>query len=138
MASHKKDPRFIRIISNDKQVVCINPSELQSFQIAASANIKVGTGTKDKDGKPEFKTIEADTIRFYFPGGVGLSYSVGIDISKEEFSYICATLLEFLYLNEGEFKARSEAIAKEKMAEYMKISEENEAKHNEEAAPESK
>lgn len=121
MAQHKKTPTFIRILSRNNIVICINPTHVASFQIQEKAKIK--TGTKEK---PE--VVEADTIRFYLHSGTGFNYSVGIDITQEDFNYICATLLEFLYLNESEFQARSEAIAKEKMADWKKLSQDNEDK----------
>ena len=125
MPTHKKTPIFLRIIATDKKVICINPSQLSSFEIAEGADIKV----KSKDPAvttPEI--VKADTIRFYFPSGTALSYSVGLTITKEEFDYVCSTLLEYLYLNESEFAAKSEAIAKAKMDDWVKISKENEQK----------
>lgn len=132
MASHKKTPVFIRIVSNDKVVTCLNPLELSSFQILSNATIKVPTGEKGTDGKPVFANKQADTIRFYFPSGTGLSYSVGVDITAEEFNYICSTLLEFMYLNEYEFKAKTQAIEQGRMEEWNKISEENSKQHESE------
>lgn len=125
MPSHKKNPIFLRIITNEKKVVCINPSQLSSFEIVEQAEIKI----KSKDPAvtvPEI--VKADTIRFYFPSGTALSYSVGYTISKEEYNYVCATLLEYLYLNENEFVAKTEAIAKAKMDDWNSISKDNEAK----------
>lgn len=124
MATHRKTPLFLRIVTHDKAVVCINPHQLSSFQILEKASIKV----KSKVPMGEDKVIEADTIRFYFPSGTGLSYSVGLDLTQEEFNYVCTTLLEFLYLNEAEFKARSQAIAEESMKEWETLSNDNEAK----------
>lgn len=123
MAAHKKTPIFIRIISNDERVVCINPLELSTFQVVSNARVQL---KGDKRNPKEEDFGNADTIRFYFPSGTGLSYSVGVDITKDEFNYICATLLEFMYLNEQEFKAKSEAIVKERMTEWVKISKNNE------------
>lgn len=123
MPSHKKTPAFIRVVTNEKKVVCINPLQLSSFEILEKAQIKV----KNPDGgEPVIK--EADTIRFYFPAGTSLTYSVGMQISREEYNYICNTLLEFLYLNEQEFEAKSKAIATAKMSEWNQISEENSQK----------
>ena len=108
MANHKKHPVFIRIVSNNQSVVCINPLQLSSFQIMEKAKIKQKDGT----------IVEADTLRLFFPSGTGLSYTVGVDISPDEFLYVCNTLREFLYLNEYEFKARSAEMDAGKLAEW--------------------
>lgn len=121
MATHYKDHIFIRIIAHNNSVICINPHQLSSFKIDEKAIIK----TKTPEGE---KSVECQTIRLYFPSGMGLAYSVGIDITQEEFNYICATLLEFLYLNEAEHKAKTEALNLAKMGEWNKLSAENEAK----------
>lgn len=121
MATHKKTPVFIRIIATNKEVICINPLELSSFRIREKAKHKI----KRPDGE---EVIEADSLHFYFPTGMGLTYVVGEDISQENFDYVCATLLEFLYLNEAEFKAKSEAIEKAKMYDWNKLSQQNEDK----------
>lgn len=121
MGTHRKHPIFIRIVAGNKMVVCINPLELSSFQIVEKAKVTV----KRPDG-PE--TIEADTIRFFFPSGTGLTYTVGVDFSQEQFDYVCATLIEFLYMNEAEWKARNESIKQAQMDDWNKLSEENEAK----------
>lgn len=127
MPSHHKTPMFIKIITNPKQVVCINPFELSSFQIIEKAKIK-----KLKDDK-DF--IEADTIRFFYPSGTGLSYSVDVDITRQQYDYICATLLEWTYLNEAEFVAKSKAIEQGRIDEWNRISQENEAKLLTEGTP---
>jgi hypothetical protein len=106
-----KHPIFLRIKTSDQAVICINPLQLSSFQILEKAKIK------DKDGNVQ----ELDTVRFYFPQGTGLSYSVGIDLTQQEFNYICSTLLEFLYLNEFEYRAKTEAAEKKKVEEWNKI-----------------
>lgn len=121
MPSHKKNPVFIRIISHDGVVECINPLQVSNFQIVEKAKIKI----KSKDAKEGVEIVEADTIRFYFPSGTGRSFSVGIDITQNEFDCICSTLLEYLYLNEQEFLAKTAAIEKSKMSEWNKISQEN-------------
>lgn len=121
MATHKKTPLFIRIIASNKEVVCFNPHQLSSFRIREKAKHKV----KRPDGE---EVIEADTIHLYFPAGTGLTYVVGVDITQEQFDYVCSTLIEFLYLNEAEFKAKSEAIQTARMNEWNKISEENSIK----------
>lgn len=127
MPSHKKHPIFLRIVANDQVVTCLNPLELSTFQILQKAQILVKKADpKDPASKNEYK--EADTIRFYFPSGTGLSYSVGIDMTQQEFDYVCGTLLEFLYLNQSEFEARTKAIEQERMTEWNKISEENSEK----------
>ena len=114
MASHKKHPIFLRIISSNNTVVCLNPLQLSSFQIVEKAHIKVKATTPQEPSE-----VIADTIRFYFPNGTGLSYSVGVDISQEEFNYVCNTLREFLYLSEPEFRVRSaELAAAAHMAEW--------------------
>lgn len=123
--AHKKNPVFLRIITNEKAVVCINPLQLSTFQILEKAKLKVKTAAPG--GTDEF--IFADTIKFYFPSGTGLSYSVGIDITQDEFNYICGTLLEFLYLNKTEFEAQSKAIEQARMDEWNKISEDNSTKN---------
>lgn len=122
MATHKKTPIFIRVISNKTQVICINPTQLASFQVIEKANVKIKSKTTNE---PEI--IVADTIKFFFTNGTGLSYSVGIDITQEEFNYVCGTLTEFLYKNEAEFKIINEANEKAKMDEWNAISKENEA-----------
>lgn len=111
MANHKKYPTFIRIKSRDNQVICIQPSLIASFQIQEKAQVKIKDGT----------TIEADTIRLYTAVGTTFSYSVGIDINEQEFGYICATLIEYLYLNETEFRAKSDAIEGRKLEEWNKV-----------------
>ena len=113
MANHKKHPIFIRIKSRDNTVICIQPSLIASFEIKEKAKIKL------KDGS----IIEADTIRLYTAVGTTFSYSVGIDIDEQEFGYICATLIEFLYLNETEFRAKTEAIEKQKFFDWNKAME---------------
>lgn len=123
MPSHKKHPIFISVIANDEEVLCINPLELSSFQILEKAKIKV----KPKSSN-DADVVVAPTIRFFFPSGTGLSYSVGIDITRQHFDYLCATLLEFRYLNQFEFEAKSKAISQEKMDEWNKISEDNSTK----------
>lgn len=126
MATHKKSPIFIRIIASNKTVVCINPFQLSSFRIVEKSKVKIRSNSTDKNAPPE--EIEADAIYFYFPAGTGLSYVVGVDITQDQFDYICATLTEFLYLNEHEFKSKTEAINQSKMNEWNKISTENEEK----------
>lgn len=111
MANHKKHPVFIRIVSSNSSVTCVNPLQLSSFQIIEKAKIKQKDGT----------TIEADTIRLFFPSGNGLSYSVGIDISTDEFLYVCNTLREFLYLNEYEFKAKTAEMEAAKVKEWNEL-----------------
>jgi hypothetical protein len=111
MANHKKYPSFIRIKSRDNTVICVQPSLIASFEIKEKAQIKL------KDGN----VVEADTIRLYTAVGTTFSYSVGIDINEQEFGYICATLIEFLYLNEAEFRAKSEALEKKRVEEWDKI-----------------
>jgi len=123
MPSHKKTPIFLRIVTNKKQVVCINLALFSSFQIIEKAKILV----KSKTGGDN-EQHEADTIKFFLPSGTGLSYSVGFDISQEEFNYVCSTLTEFLYMNEEEFKLKHEAIEKAKMDEWNALSKENESK----------
>ena len=113
MANHKKHPIFIRIKSRDNTVICIQPSLIASFETKEKAKIKL------KDGS----IIEADTIRLYTAVGTTFSYSVGIDIDEQEFGYICATLIEFLYLNETEFRAKTEAIEKQKFFDWNKAME---------------
>lgn len=115
MPAHKKTPMFLRVITNERIVVRVNPSHVASYQIIVNAKIKTKEGT-----------LEADTIHIYFHSGTGLSYSVGVDISREEFAYICATLAEFDYLNEYEFKAKTEHLRQAQMEEWNKISQENE------------
>lgn len=112
VASHKKHPVFIRVISSNNTVVCINPLQLSSFQIIEKAKIK----TKGADGQPA--DVVADTIRFYFPNGTGLSYSVGVDMSQDEFIYVCNTLREFLYLSEPEFRIRSAELEAARIKEW--------------------
>lgn len=111
MASHKKYPTFIRITSSNNQVICINPLHIVSFQIKEKAQIK------QKDGS----TSENDIIRLYTAFGTTFSYSVGIDITEQEFAYVCSTLIEFLYLNEAEFRAKSDAIEAKKLEEWNKV-----------------
>ena len=111
MASHKKYPTFIRIKSSNNQVICIQPSLIASFQIQEKAPIKLKDGT----------SVEADTIRLYTAVGTTFSYSVGLDINEQEFAYICSTLIEFLYLNETEFRAKSEALEKVKLEDWNKV-----------------
>jgi hypothetical protein len=113
MANHKKYPIFIRVKSRDNQVICIQPSLIASFQIEEKAKIKL------KDGN----VVEADTIRLYTAVGTTFSYSVGIEINEQEFGYVCATLIEFLYLNEQEFRAKSEALEKQKFFDWNKAME---------------
>jgi hypothetical protein len=117
--NHKKHPVFIRVVTNNKHVVCINPLQLSSFQILEKAKVKVKADTAEG-----FTYIEADTLRFYYPTGTGLTYSVGVDITQEEFNYICHTLQEFLYLNEVEFRAKGEASERKKLELWNQIAEE--------------
>lgn len=125
MPTHKKTPIFLRVITNEKKVICINPAQLSSFEIVEQAEIKVKS--KDPNAPPE--VVKADTVRFYFPSGTALTYSVGLTITKEEYNYVCNTLLEYLYLNEAEFVAKTESIKKAQMEDWNKISEENNTKH---------
>ncbi len=126
MPAHKKTPNFIRLVTSEKKVVCLNPLHFASFEIVANAKIKI----KAKEvGGPD-TIIEADTVRFYLPVGTCFSYSVGIDLTQPEFNYICDTLTEFVYLNETEFKSKTEALKKAQMDEWNKISEENNNKMN--------
>jgi hypothetical protein len=118
MPTHKKYPTFLRVITTDKIVVCINPLQLSSFQIIEKAKIKV---------KGQDEPVEADTIRFYFPSGTGLTYSVGLDITQEDFNYLCNALQEYLYLTEPEFRAKSAALEKARMEEWNKIAQEETA-----------
>lgn len=126
MATHKKSPIFIRVTATNQQVICINPLHVSSFHIKEKAKFKVRSNPADRNS-PEEERV-GDTIFIYFPQGTGLTYRVGIDITQEDFDYICATLIEFMYLNEGEFRSKSEAIEKAKIAEWNKLSRENEAK----------
>lgn len=119
MAQHRKTPAFLRIVASNQSVVCINPLQLSSFSILEKSKVKT------KDGS----VIEGATIHFYFPAGTGLDYTVGYNITQEEFDYVCSTLLEFLYLNETEWKAKNAAIAAVQVEEWNKISAENEEKH---------
>lgn len=125
MPAHKKTPAFIRIITSEKEVVCINALELSTFQILEKHKIQT-KGAKDSKDPTDF--LFADTLKFYFPTGTGLSYSVGVNITQQDFNYICATLLEFVYLNETEFNTRHAALQESKMDEWNKLSQENEAK----------
>lgn len=119
MAQHRKTPAFIRIVASNQRVMCINPLELSSFTILENSKITL----KDKT------VIEGPTIHFYFPSGTGIDFTVGHNITQAEFDYVCSTLLEFLYLNEAEWKAKNAAIAAVQVEEWNKISQENEAKH---------
>lgn len=119
MAQHRKTPAFLRIVASNQMVMCINPLQLSSFSILEKSKITL----KDKT------VIEGATIHFYFPSGTGIDFTVGHNITQEEFDYVCSTLLEFLYLNEAEWKAKNAAIAATQVAEWNKISEENEQKH---------
>lgn len=130
MPTHRKSPLFIRITTFKNKVVCVNPYELSSFQIIEKAKIRI---KKPAEGQPDF--VVADTIHFYFPSGMGLTYIVGEDISQEEFNYVCATLAEFMYMNEQEFKARSEKIKADQMADWNALSEENSKKISELETP---
>lgn len=125
MPTHKKTPAFIRVVTTENAVVCINPLQLSSFQILDQARVQV-RGDKRNPKEEDYDLLPM--VRFYFPSGTGLSYAVGVDITQANFDYICATLLEFLYLNEAEFKARGEAIKKQQMDEWNSISQENSGK----------
>lgn len=118
MANHQKAHIFVKIISTDKSIVCINPHNLSSFAITPNKKISYKDGT----------SIQADSLDLYYPQGTGLSYSVGINITKENFDYVCGTLAEFVYLNEYELKLKVEAIEKTNMDEWTKLSEENSKK----------
>ena len=117
MAVHKKHPIFIRVRATEQDVVCINPRELSSFQIIEEARVRTNV-TKEN---PEGEVVEADTIRFYFPAGTHLSYSVGIDLTREEFDYVSYTLREFLYLNYIEFQQRGDDLAAAELAKWNKM-----------------
>lgn len=120
MPQHRKTPAFLRIIASNQSVVCISPLQLASFSIFEKSKVKLKDGT----------FIEGPTIHFHFPAGTGLDYTVGHNITQAEFDYVCATLLEFLYLNESEWAARNKAIANERVEEWNKISDENAEKHD--------
>lgn len=124
MPTHRKTPIFIRVTASNKQVIGINPLNLSSFNIVEKAKFKI---RKDPNDRTATEEHVADTVYFYFPSGTGLTYRAGYDISQADFDYICATLVEFMYLNENEFKAKSEAIKKAQMDDWNKLSTENEA-----------
>lgn len=126
MATHKKSPVFVRVTATNAQVVCINPLHVSSFHIKEKSKFKVKVDPNDPKSAIEERV--ADTIFLYFPQGTGLTYRVGIDITQADFDYLCATLIEFMYLNEAEFKSKSEAIEKARMDDWNKLSKENEAK----------
>lgn len=127
MPTHKKYPTFIRITTSKGQVLCLDPSKCSTFQIREKAKVK----TKSKDPKDPTSTdeyIEADTVRFFYPVGTGLTYTVGVEITQNDFDYICTTLFEFMYLNQAEFDAKTAAMKKEQMEEWNRISQENSEK----------
>lgn len=130
--SHKKIPAFIKIITNEKQVVCINPLKLASFQLISAAPVRIDAATGARataqTTKENVTMCERDTLAFFYPDGKSIVYSVGFEISQQEFDYVCETLLEFLYLNRSEYDSKTLEIETKRMAEWNRISKENEAK----------
>ena len=98
-------PPFLRIITRDDQVVCINLSQISSFEIRSQEPFT------PKDGEP----FKADVIRFFYhTTDKVLTFIVGRQITAEEFNYTCAVLEELQYFTEAERTAIK--IAKEKDA----------------------
>lgn len=108
---HRKAPLFVKVITTDKQIVCINPQQLSSFQILKDAQLqrpKPGIVGNPKSAE-DLESYTADVIRFYFPSGTGISYEVGKDITNADFNYIVAALQEWVYLVADEFEAVNRA-----------------------------
>ena len=112
MATHKKHPVFLRIKTSDNEIICVNPLQLASFRIKEKYEVTnrdkqvIGTG---------------DTIWFYLPAGTYTRYTVGIEITQAEFNYVTSTLLEYLYLNQTEFQAKTAAMEYAKIEEWNKV-----------------
>jgi hypothetical protein len=113
---------FIKILVKDDRIICINPSQLLSFDIGK--NIKLRTKKAGVVGTPknedDIEMHTADVIRLYSAQGTGMTYEVGKDISAQDFDYIVAALSEWIYLIRPEFKALEEQRAKEAMAAFEK------------------
>ena len=121
MAQHKKSPLFLKVITTDKQIVCINPAQLSSFQIQKDASlVKLKAGVDKAKNEDDLVRYTADVVRFYFPSGTGMTYEVGKEITEENFNYIVATLQEWVYMNKIEFDAVSELKAKEALEKWNK------------------
>lgn len=118
---HRKSPLFIKIITTDSQIVCVNPSQLSSFQVLREhqcARLKEGIVGKPK-GPEDLDHYTADVLRFYYPQGTQLSYEVGKDITKDDLNYILAALNEWVYLTSFEFQAMQEARAKDALEAWQ-------------------
>lgn len=109
MAVHKKQHIFLRIKTSQNEVICINPQHFASFRIVEKYSVL----NKDKQ-----EIGKGDTLFFYLPVGTVSRFTVGMEITQEEFNYVSSALVEFLYQTEPEFKARTEAIAAQKLQEW--------------------
>jgi hypothetical protein len=112
MPSHKKHPVFIRIKTSDNEVICVQPTQLSSFRIKEKHEVK------NRDGQA---LGTGDTIWLYLPSGTYTRYTVGMEITQEEFNYTCNTLREFLYLSEPEFKAKTAELDLQRKADWDAI-----------------
>jgi len=127
MAQHKKSPLFLKVITTDKQIVCINPTQLSSFQIIKSAPLyKPKPGVTKPQSEEDVERYTADVVRFYFPSGTGMTYEVGKDITEADFEYILTTLQEWVYLSRPEFEAITTEKQKAELEAWNKAMEDEE------------
>lgn len=123
MPTHRKTPLFIRIITSKNKIICINPTNVFSFEIAEKATVRIKSKTPNDPSE-----IVGDTIYLYSPSGMGVNYTVGKDLTQEDFNNLCSTLSEYMYLNEAEFNAKSAQVKQEQMELWQKDSKQNEEK----------
>lgn len=112
MATHKKFPIFIRIKTTEQEVICVNPQHVASFRILEKATINLKTEGTEK------KSHVGDTIWLYSPVGTVTRFTVGLEITQDEFNYVSATLCEYLYLNAQEFAAKSRELEARRLQEW--------------------
>lgn len=121
MPQHRTNPCFVRVKASENSVVLINLEQYSSIQIVENGKIKVKKGDTVEE-------ITTKVIRFFLPTGTGLTYAVGVDISSDEFDYLCSVIMEYMYLSQAEFIARQKAKAEQQMDEWKKLSEENQTR----------
>ena len=124
MAQHKRRPQFIKIITTDKNIVCLNPEQVSNFQIQKDAQLwrpKPGI-TRPKD-ESEVEHYTGSAVKFYFPSGQGLEYVVGRDITEQDFDYIVGILNEWVYLSQPEFESMQAAKQAAELEKWQQVME---------------
>lgn len=90
-----ESPTFLRIITRDSQIVCINLNQLSSFEIKEKEQFM------PKDGE----AFEASVIRFFYhTTDKVLTFVVGHQITEQDFNYAVDALSGLVYQTPAERK----------------------------------